>query len=95
MMKYFPNVSRSVPYIRNALHCAADGSESSLNLNTRYNAYCQDAWGLWILVVDSLNISGCINWIWNYSRMMDRFSEPAVRQTFSQTQSSAIVKALQ
>ena len=30
MMKYFPNVSRSVPYIWNVLHCGADGSERSL-----------------------------------------------------------------
>ena len=55
MMKYFPNVNRSVPYIRNALHCAADGSEERSfirlrALNIMPIVKMQRGYGFWLTV---------------------------------------------
>ena len=87
MMKYFLNV-RAVQFHISGMCLIVVRTDqsvpSSSSRNTQYNAHCQDALGLWILV-DSLDISGCINWIWNYSTMMDRFSEQSETNIFSDT----------
>ena len=94
MMKYFPNVNRSFSSIYQECASLCSGRIRRAfphpTSSTQYNAHCQDATGLWILV-DSLNISGCINWIWNHSGMMNRFSEQSETNIFSDL---AIVKSL-
>ena len=86
MKKYFPNVNRSFSSIYQECASLCSGRIRRAfphpTSSTQYNAHCQDATGLWILV-DSLNISGCINWIWNHSGMMNRFSEQSETNIFS------------